>query len=259
MARTNNGAGSSVNAAGKGNAPKGAAAKSPHGVMTLAVDIGGTGIKAILLDEQDKPIGERHRTKTPQPATPKAVLAVIADLAKQSGPFDRVSVGFPGVVRDGVTKTAHNLDQQWVGFHLKAALGAKLSRPVRVCNDAGVQGYGVISGKGLELAITLGTGMGSALFIDGKLVPNLELAHHPFRGKKTYEEFLGKKAMEKLGKKKWNKKLAQAITQLDALFNYDHLYIGGGNVSQVEIELPRNVTKTSNIAGLYGGIALWRD
>ncbi len=259
MARTNNGAGSKSTAASKGNASKGSAApKSSAGVITLAVDIGGTGIKAIRLDEEDKPIGERVRTPTPQPATPQAVLDVVADLARQAGSFDRVSVGFPGVVRDGVTKTAHNLDALWVGFHLMATLEAKLGKPVRVCNDAAVQGYGVITGKGLELAITLGTGLGSALFIDGRLVPNLELAHHPFKNNKTYEDFLGKKALDKMGKKKWNKKLQQAITQLEALFNYDHLYIGGGNVAKVTVELPHNVTKTSNIAGLYGGIALWR-
>ena len=91
-----------------------------------------------------------------------------------------------------------------------------------------MQGYGAIRGRGLELVITLGTGFGSSLFINGTLVPGLELAHHPWRKGKTYEEFLGKKALASVGKKRWNKLVEKAIAQLEALFNYDHLYIGGG-------------------------------
>lgn len=227
-------------------------------VTTLAVDIGGSGIKALLLDEAGQPLSTRGRVETPKPATPKAVIAVIADLAKAKGPFDRVSVGFPGVVRQGVTVTAPNLDASWKGYKLAASLKRVLGKPVRVANDADVQGFGAIAGRGVEVVMTLGTGMGSALFVDGRLVPNLELAHHPFRKGMTYEEQLGNMALKKAGKEKWNSRLGKAIQALDALFNYDVLYIGGGNTKHIAIPLPANVKVVPNVAGLLGGIALWR-
>ncbi|MFO0949055.1 MAG: ROK family protein [Planctomycetota bacterium] len=226
---------------------------------TLAVDIGGTGIKVIVLDEQGTAISDRIRLETPRPATPSAVLDVIKQLAEKAGSFDRVSVGFPGVVRDGITETAANLDKSWVGHNLAQAVEMELGRPVRVANDADVQGFGVIRGHGVELVLTLGTGLGSALFVTGNLVPNLEVAHHRFRAKRTYEEHLGNAALEFEGKKKWNKRLFKAIDELEKMFNFDHLYLGGGNAKKVTDELPKNVEKVSNIAGLLGGIALWRD
>src|SRR5262245_7357772 len=225
---------------------------------TLAVDIGGTGIKTIVLDPSGKPLTERLRTDTPRPATPRAVLSAIAELAKEQGAFDRVSVGFPGVVRRGVTETAPNLHPSWIGVDLKAALVRTLGKPVRAANDADVQGFGVIRGHGVELLITLGTGFGSALFLDGRLVPNVQLAHHAGWTRKTYEEELGAKALEMAGKKKWNRRLLKAIRSLDQIFNYDRLYIGGGNAKKVEIALPPKVKLVSNMAGLYGGIALWK-
>ncbi len=225
---------------------------------TLAVDIGGTGLKTIVLDASGKPLTERLRIDTPRPATPKAVLAAIVGLARQQGAFDRVSVGFPGVVRRGVTETAWNLDPRWVGTDLRSALEKALRKPVRSANDADVQGLGVIRGRGVELVITLGTGFGSALFVDGRLVPNVQLAHHAAWGKKTYEEELGAKALEKAGKKKWNRRLGKAIASLDALFNYDRLYIGGGNAKKVERDLPPSVRLVSNLAGLTGGMGLWK-
>lgn len=239
-----------------------AAEKTPRkapGVRTLAIDIGGTGIKAIVLDEKGVPLTERGRVETPQPATPDAVLGAIAEVIVKLGEFDRVSVGFPGVVRNGKTETAPNLHKKWQGFDLSKALLKKLGKPVQVCNDADVQGFGAIEGHGVELVITLGTGMGCALFVNGRLVPNLELAHHPYRRGKTYEEMLGKKALDKVGKKKWNKRVGRALKQLEALFNYDHLYIGGGNAKKINFKLPPNVRTVENVAGLLGGIALWRE
>ncbi|MDE3018320.1 MAG: ROK family protein, partial [Nitrospirota bacterium] len=123
---------------------------------------------------------------------------------------------------------------------------------------ADVQGFGAIAGRGVEVVMTLGTGMGSALFVDGRLVPNLELAHHPFRKGMTYEEQLGNMALKKAGKEKWNSRLGKAIQALDALFNYDVLYIGGGNTKHIALPLPVNVKVVPNVAGLLGGIALWR-
>ncbi len=231
----------------------------PQAVRTLAVDIGGTGIKAMVVSQTGKPLTKRTRIKTPRPATPAALMTAIAGLAKTQGAFDLVSVGFPGVVRRGVTMTGPNLDGRWGGFHLADALTKKLGKPVRVANDADMQGYGVIAGHGVELVVTLGTGFGSGLFVDGKLVPNLEIAHHPFQKGKTYEELLGDAVRKKIGKKKWSKRLVRAIQTLDRTFNYDHLYIGGGNAERITVKLPRNVQVVSNAAGLLGGIALWRD
>ena len=231
----------------------------PHALRSLAIDVGGTGIKAVILSETGKPLTQRSRVKTPRPATPATVIKTIVESAKQQGEFDRVSVGFPGVVRCGVTVTAPNLDGRWGGYHLADVLTKKLGSPVRVANDADVQGYGVISGEGVELVITLGTGFGSGLFVDGKLVPNLEIGHHPLQKGKTYEDLLGDAALQKAGKKKWNKRLVRAIQTMDLVFNYDRLYIGGGNAARITVKLPENVKIVSNTAGLLGGLALWRD
>ena len=127
----------------------------------------------------------------------------------------------------------------------------------RAINDAGVQGFGVVRGSGVEMLLTLGTGMGCALFIDGIYVPNLELAHHPFRGGKTYEEYVGAAALEAAGKKKWNRRVAKVIAQIDPIWNPQHIYLGGGNAKHLKIELPPHVSITPNVAGLLGGIALW--
>jgi polyphosphate glucokinase len=228
-------------------------------IRTLSVDIGGSGVKVLVLDITGKPLTERARTETPQPPKPQAVIDAIVALAATQGEFHRVSVGFPGVVRGGVTETAANLDPEWIGFDLATTLSKRLNNPVRVINDADMQGLGAISGKGVELVITLGTGFGSALFVDGKLVPNLEMGHHEFRKGETYEEQLGRATLEKVGEKKWNRRLAKAIASLEHLFNYDYLYIGGGEAVRVNIELPSNVKIIPNITGLLGGIALWKD
>lgn len=227
-------------------------------ITTLALDIGGTGIKGLLLDSRGKPISERARASTPNPATPAAVFTVLDGIAQNLGEFDRVSVGFPGVVKRGATLTAHNLHPKWVGFELEKVLARHWKKPVRVANDAAVQGFGAVRGRGVELVITLGTGFGSSLFVDGHLVPGLELAHHPWRKNKTYEDFFGKRGLEKLGRKRWNKLLDRAIAQLEALFNFDHLYIGGGNATRIDFALPSHVTRVPNEDGLLGGAALWR-
>ncbi len=224
---------------------------------TLAIDIGGTGIKAITLDARGKAITKRSRIPTPGPATPKAVLDVIGKLASIQGRFDRVSVGFPGVVKDGVVYTAANLGRGWNNFRFEKALTRRLRHPVRLANDADIQGLGCVKGRGLELVITLGTGFGSVLFIDGRRI-HLELAHQPFRKGRTYEDELGDAALRKKGKRKWNKRLGEAIEDLKNTFNYDRLYIGGGNSKFIGLKLPPDARMVSNLEGLLGGIALWR-
>lgn len=228
------------------------------GIRTLAVDIGGSGVKVLVMDEEGMPLTERDRLDTPQPATPEAILRVIAKLASNKD-FDRVSVGFPGVVKQGKTETAVNLNPDWIGFDLATALEQLLGQPTRVINDADMQGLGAIRGTGVELVITLGTGFGSALFLSGELVPNLEMGHHPFRKGETYEQQLGRAALDSRGKRRWNERVQQAIATLQPLFNLDMLYIGGGNAKHITIELPPNVKVVPNVTGLLGGIALWRN
>lgn len=220
-------------------------------IKTLVVDIGGTGIKSMIVNEIGEPIGERLRLPTPKRKTPPSVLKIIHRLAKLSGRFHRVSVGFPGTIRNGVVLDAVNLDPSWKHFNLIAALGKTLrKKPVRAANDADVQGYGAISGKGVELVLTLGTGVGSSLFIDGRLVPNLEVGKNRLRGSE----------LERIGKKLWNNRLLKVIAKLEKMFHYDRLYIGGGNAVQVDIgRVPGNVTVVSNLNGLLGGIALWEE
>lgn len=228
-------------------------------IHTLSVDIGGSGVKVMLLDSKGNRLSERVRKETPQPAKPEPVINAIVELAATQDEFHRVSVGFPGVMRDGVTETAVNLHPDWIKLDLAKELSQRLNKPVRVINDADMQGLGAIVGKGVELVVTLGTGFGSALFVDGKLVPNLEMGHHEFRKGETYEQQLGRSALEKVGDSKWNRRLEKAIASLQSLFNYDHLYIGGGEATRVKIQLPENVKLIPNISGLLGGIALWQE
>jgi polyphosphate glucokinase len=226
---------------------------------TLAIDIGGSGLKMLVLDSEGRPVNERLRHPTPKDPTPEIVIDELVLMTALQGEFERVSVGFPGVVVDGVTRTAVNLHPEWVGYDLASALEQRLQKPVRVANDADVQGLGAVEGKGVELMLTLGTGIGSALFVAGRLVPNLELGHHPFQKSKTYEERLGDAALKDKGEERWNGRLQQAIAILDEIFNYRVLYLGGGNAKKISFDLPSNVRRVANVAGLLGGIALWRD
>ena len=232
--------------------------KKAAGLVTLAIDIGGTGVKIMVLDDEDHPLSERFRTPTPDPPTPTALLRALNELKAKVPPFDRVAVGFPGVIKQGRTMTAANLCDDWIGFPLEKTLEKAWGRPVRLANDGAVQGYAAIHGRGVELMITLGTGMGSAIFTEGHLCPGLELGHHPWR-KKTYEDYLGKRGLKKYGVKRWNHYLKKAIEQTSATFNWDTLYLGGGNAAKITLKLPDNIKIVSNEDGLLGGGALWRD
>ncbi len=239
-------------------APASSASSKTNSPVTLAIDIGGSGLKAMLLDPRGKPLSERQRVVTPEVPTPAAVLAALDELRKLLPGFDRVSAGFPGVVKRGVTLMAVNLHPKWANFPLQAELEKLWKKPVRVANDASVQGYGAVKGDGVELTLTLGTGLGSSLFTDGRLCPGLELAHHPWK-KRTYEDYIGRRGLDEFGKKKWNELLQEAIAQTSQLFNWDHLYLGGGNTKKIEFEPGKNVEIVSNEAGLLGGVALWRE
>ncbi len=226
---------------------------------TLAIDIGGTGIKMIALDGAGRPVSERQRELTPRPATPAAVFAVIRKMLDAQQEFERVSVGFPGVVVRGVVRTAPNLDDKaWRNVKLEEKIARHTQKPTRVINDADLQGYGAIEGRGVELVLTLGTGLGGALYIDGILVPNLELGHHPLRDGKTYEELVSDRQLKKIGKKRWRKRVAEVLEQVDLLFNCDLVHVGGGNAARLATPLPPRVRVFDNVKGMTGGIRLWQ-
>ncbi len=238
---------------------------------TLSVDIGGTGIKASVLGPHGAMLHERVRVLTTYPMRPDSLVATIAELVKELGDFDRVSAAFPGVIRHGhvitapafVTVAGLGTDQDpslvdaWHRFDLAGGLSAALQRPVRVLNDADMQGLEVVQGHGVEVVITLGTGFGSAFFEDGRLGPHLELAHHRFRKSETYNEQLGDATRKEIGADRWNSRVAKALSNLRMLSNFDHLYIGGGNAKRLTIDLDADVSVVDNTAGILGGIRLW--
>jgi polyphosphate glucokinase len=227
---------------------------------TLAIDIGGTGLKASVVDDAEHMLTDRVRVPTPVGATPDKIVEVLAALVAPLGVFDRVSVGFPGVVREGRILTAPNLgNEAWKGFDLGKALTAALGKPVRIANDADLQGLAVIAGKGVEMVITLGTGFGTGLYLDGRVAPHLELSHHPFRNGQTYDQQLGNLARKEVGSTRWNKRVKKAIDNMRRLTSFDHLYIGGGNAKKIEFVLDADVTVISNDEGMKGGAALWRS
>ena len=229
-------------------------------LRTLTIDIGGTGIKLLPIDNEGQALAERHRELTPKPSDPDGVLALIGEMIKAQQPFDRVSVGFPGVVVRGVVRTAPNLGTEaWRGFDLRGAIAKLSGKPTRVANDAELQGYGVIEGKGVELVLTLGTGLGTGLYVNGHLVPNLELAHHPLVKGKTYEDLVRDSERKRVGKKKWRKRVELVFETLEPIFNYDILHVGGGNAKHLKEPLPENVRLFTNVSGMTGGIRLWDD
>jgi polyphosphate glucokinase len=226
--------------------------------FTLAIDIGGSHVKASVLDRRGAMVAAPVHVRTPQPATPEALLRAIQGLARMLPAYDRASVGFPGYVRLGRVYTAPNLGtERWAGFQLDRALTRRLKKPARVLNDADVQGLAAIEGRGLECVLTLGTGIGSSLFHEGSLLPHLELGQHPIAKNKTYDQYLGNTALEKKGRRTWNRRLRKAIEIVRTLVNFDRLYLGGGNTRLIDFDLPRDVKITPNADGIIGGVHLW--
>ncbi len=229
-----------------------------NGPLTLAFDIGGSHLKAGVLSTAGQMVKDRVRIVTPHPAEPEKVVEGLIGLAQQLGHFDRVTIGFPGVVRSDTVLTAPNLGNDlWRGFKLASVMSDKLGKPVRMLNDASIQGLGVITGHGVECVLTMGTGMGFAVFVDGLLAPHLELSQHPFKGGKTYDQYVGARAIEKIGPRRFNKRVRKIIEVLETVVMYDVLYIGGGNSRLIEPPLPENVKTVSNKAGITGGVRAW--
>jgi polyphosphate glucokinase len=239
--------------------------------MTLAIDVGGTGIKASVLDDVGQMEHDRVRIPTPYPLSPQKLITVIVDLVKPLPAFDRVSLGFPGMVRHGRILSAPHfvspdgpegtpvpkLVAAWESADLEADLARALGKPTKVANDADVQGSAVVAGQGLEVVLTLGTGVGTAFFLDGHLLPHLEFSHTPFRKGGTYNQQLGESARQTIGTKKWQRRVLDAIETFRALTFFDWCYIGGGNSQRITADLPPNVILVDNRAGILGGIKLW--
>jgi len=224
----------------------------------LAIDVGGTGLKAAIVDTRGRFLTERLRIKTPKHRGPKKVVPALVELVKPLKGYDHVSIGFPGYVRDGKVFTAPNLStKHWAGFPLARVIERKLGKPTRLNNDADVQGLAVIKGKGLELVCTLGTGFGTAWFRDGELMPHMELAHIPIHHQADFDGYIGEAERRKIGDKAWKKRVKKIIPILATVMNYDHLYLGGGNSSRLDFKLPKNVTLVSNDAGMEGSAFVW--
>ncbi|MEP6711642.1 MAG: ROK family protein [Ferruginibacter sp.] len=224
----------------------------------LAIDIGGSHIKATVLNRQGTQLMDYEKLDTPVPANPETVLETIKTLVKSFMAYDKIAVGFPGYIKDGVVFTAPNLDtKNWNKIPFAKIVEEALGKPTEVINDADMQGLAVVSGKGLEIMITLGTGFGTAFLYNGELLPHLELAHHPISGKKTYDEYIGEKALKKKGEAKWNKRVEKIINILESVFNYDSLYLGGGNAAKINFKLADNIKVVTNVDGIRGGAKLW--
>ena len=230
---------------------------SPH---TLVIDIGGTGLKMIVLDGLGQPINERARELTPKRATPANVIGILEGMVAAQPPHARVSVGFPGVVQRGTVRTAPNLGTKaWAGYPLAERVGRLTGKPTRAVNDADLQGFGVITGQGTELVLTLGTGLGSAVYSDGRLVPNLELAHQAWRKGDTYEERVSNAARKRKGNRGWTRRVLRMLDDLEPIWNYDRLHLGGGNVKHIDGKLPKRVRPFTNVEGMAGGAWLWSE
>jgi len=243
----------------------------PTGPTTLAIDIGGTGIKASVLDAEGEKIVDRVRTRTPYPCPPRVLIRELDKLTYPLPRWDRVSVGFPGFVRAGRVLTAPNLStkggpgtplsrklaEAWAGFPLAHELEGRLGKPTRVMNDADMHGLAVIRGEGLELVLTLGTGLGTAVFLDGVPTPHLELALMPFQGHGTFQDQLGNGARRRIGNERWSRRVLDAVEMFDALLHIDRLYVGGGNAKKLTVDLGHRAELVDNAAGILGGIKLW--
>jgi polyphosphate glucokinase len=244
----------------------------PADALTLCIDIGGSGFKASVVDSHGVPTTERVRVDTPYPCPPERFVSVVHDLvADQLVGVQRVSMGFPGLVRQGRVievpslsraeyggERDESLASAWEGFDLALALADTFHLPTKVVNDADMQGCAVVGGQGLEFVMTLGTGVGTALFHEGVLLPHLELSHAPFRDGMSFDIALGNAQRKKDGHEKWVKNVKRAIKAWEETLFFDHLYVGGGNAKYLSAaEVGRKGSLISNSSGILGGVRLW--
>jgi polyphosphate glucokinase len=230
----------------------------PAAKRILCIDVGASGLKAAVISPRGKYLVKRVRVKTPKRRKPRDIVKALTELVTPLAPFDHVTIGFPGMVRNGRVMTAPNFGtRDWAGFDLVGAMRKRFAKPVKLLNDADVQGMAVIKGKGLELVCTLGTGLGTAWFRDGELMPHMDLAHLVMHRKDDLDTYVGDKTRRRISNAHWNRRVKKLIEVLHTVFAYDHLYLGGGNSRCVSFKLSRNVSLVSNDAGMEGGAFAW--
>jgi polyphosphate glucokinase len=214
-------------------------------VKILVIDVGGNNIKLLVS-------GQKTSCKVPSgPTLSAARMAAVAKKAMAGSKYDAVTIGFPGPVKNGHPAAEPvNLGRGWVRFDYARAFG----KPVRVVNDAVMQALGSYRG-GRMLFLGLGTGLGAALVIEGILQP-LEIAHLPYRSGKTYEDFLGKRGLDRVGKKTWRRLVSEIVPRLREAFQVDEVVLGGGNVKQLKT-LPPGCRLGTNANAFTGGFRLW--
>jgi polyphosphate glucokinase len=213
----------------------------------LVVDVGGTHIKLLLS-------GQRTPRKIPSGPTLTA-RAMVRDVMKvvKDWPYEAVSLGYPGpVVRGLPRREPPNLGGGWVGFDFRKAFGC----PVKVINDAAMQAMGSYEG-GRMLFLGLGTGLGSALIVDGVLAP-MELAHLPYRKGRSYEDYVGLGGLKRFGKRRWQRHVADVTSQLREALQAEYVVLGGGNAKKLE-KLPATARLGANNNAFVGGFRLWRS
>jgi polyphosphate glucokinase len=211
----------------------------------LVIDVGGTHVK-LLATGMKQPI----KIVSGPRLTAKAMVQKIKATLKDR-PYDVVSIGYPGPVIHGhPLREPYNLGGGWVAFNFRKALG----RPVKIINDAAMQALGSYKG-GKMLFLGLGTGLGSAMIVDGELQP-MELAHLPYKRGKTYEDYLGLRGLKRLGKKKWQRQVSKVATDLQEALEAEYVVLGGGNAKKLK-KLPANVTLGNNDNAFLGGFRLW--
>ncbi len=237
----------------------------------LGIDIGGSGIKGAIVNiATGELITERFRLSTPKPAKPKAVAKVFTEVVEHFEWKGLIGVGFPAIVKNGVALSAANIDEKWMGMNAETLFSEATGCPVSVCNDADVAGiaemqYGVGKGKkGVVILITIGTGLGSAIFHDGILLPNSELGHLKFKGG-IAEHYAADSVRKKedLSWSDWGKRFNEYLLHLDRLFSPDLFILGGGASkkmekykSQIKIDCPVVPAKLLNHAGIIGAASL---
>jgi len=241
--------------------------------VTLCVDIGGSGFKACLVNAAGEMTSERVRVDTPYPCPPDRFVQTVGKLTDPLRPADRVSVGFPGMVRQGrvlhvpsLSRASYSgsadpaLESAWSGFDLQGALRSRFDLDTRVVNDADMQGCAVVGGTGMEFVMTLGTGVGTALFDDGRLLPHLELSHGPLKDSLTLDIAIGNAARKEIGHHRWLKRVRKAISIFDDMLWFDRIYVGGGNAKHLEpTDIGPKGTLVPNTAGLIGGVRIWEQ
>jgi polyphosphate glucokinase len=211
-------------------------------------------VKAALLGKNGDQVTERIKEPTPERLTPRALMGLFERIATRVPHYDRVAVGIPGIVhRDVVYSLPASKSRAFKKFALGAALSERLSVPVRVTNDAAMHGLATIHGDGVEMVITLGTGLGTALFIDGVLSAHYQTLPDDDEPFSPY----GDAALKRIGRRRWQMRVHALCEQLLSITNYDHLYVGGGNAKRLQRPLPRRVTIIDNVAGVLGGHRLW--